>query len=250
MKRRASRLVLLLGHVVLAAVIVGVHLIAMTGSGPRPSASASKGGPEETPPGDGAGVEAAPAAGSVQDRGKEATEVQMEVERVVIPKASDQQVVVVRDPEGNEHRVTLPAQTTVVLREKGGDRSFPIIIGRSEAAAIDRGLKGTEFPRPLTHDLLEGVIRRMGGELRRVVVNELKGGTFHARLHVARNGEEIEVDARPSDAIALAVRAGCPVFVEGSVLDEVEGGQAAGPRVKFVIPGARSGPGEPESDTF
>jgi hypothetical protein len=125
----------------------------------------------------------------------------MELARIVISETSDQQVI--------------------VLREKDGERSFPIIIGIFEAVSIDRHLKGIEIPRPLTHDLVRNVIREMGGELERIVVNDLHDNTFYARLHVQRDGEDIEVDSRPSDAIALAVRTGCPVFVEDSVLDKV-----------------------------
>ena len=82
-------------------------------------------------------------------------------------------------------------------------------------------LKKIKIPRPLTHDLIQNVISDMGGELDRIVVNDLQDNTFYARLHIRRDGEEIEVDARPSDAIALAVRVSCPVFVEDSVLDKV-----------------------------
>ena len=128
-------------------------------------------------------------------------EVRMELARVVISETSDQQVI--------------------VLREKDGERSFPIIIGIFEAVSIDRRLKGIEIPRPLTHDLIENVIREMGGELDRIVVNDLRDNTFYARLHIRRDGKDVEVDSRPSDAIAIAVRAGCPVFVEDSVLEKV-----------------------------
>jgi hypothetical protein len=131
-------------------------------------------------------------------------EVRVELARVIIAETTDQQVI--------------------VLREKDGGRSFPIIIGIFEAVAIDRRIKGIEIPRPLTHDLLESVIRHMGGRLERVVVNDLRDNTFYALLHIARNGEDIAVDARPSDAIALAVRARCPVYVEDSVLDKVASG--------------------------
>ena len=126
-------------------------------------------------------------------------EVRVELARVIISETTDQQVI--------------------VLREKGGERSFPIIIGIFEAVSIDRKLKEIEVPRPLTHDLLMDTIREMGGELKRIVVNDLKDNTFFARLHVERDGEDIEVDARPSDAIALAVRAGCPIYAEESVIE-------------------------------
>ncbi len=141
-------------------------------------------------------------------------EVRMELARVVISETSDHQVIVLREKEGTE---------------TGGQRSFPIIIGIFEAVSIDRSIKGLELPRPRTHDLIVGVIREMGGTLQRIVVDDLvedeaKRGTFHAKLHIARDGEDVVVDARPSDAIALAVRVKCPVFVDDSVLDKVVGG--------------------------
>ncbi len=126
-------------------------------------------------------------------------EIRMELARVIISETTDQQVV--------------------VLREKGGERSFPIIIGIFEAVSIDRQLKEIRIPRPLTHDLLMNVIREMGGKLTRIVVNDLRDNTFFAHLHVDLAGRDVEVDARPSDAIALAVRAGCPVYAEEKVLD-------------------------------
>jgi bifunctional DNase/RNase len=130
----------------------------------------------------------------------------MELARIVISETSDQQVI--------------------VLREKGGERSFPIIIGIFEAVSIDRRLKGIEIPRPLTHDLIENVIEGLGGRLERIVVNDLRetkhgGGTFFAKLHISRDGKDIEIDSRPSDAIAIAVRVDCPIFVEDSVLDKL-----------------------------
>ena len=83
-----------------------------------------------------------------------------------------------------------------------------------------RTLKEIQVPRPLTHDLLYDTINKMGGTLDRVVVNDLRESTFFATLHLRRDGEEIEVDARPSDGVALAVRAGCPIYAEESVLDK------------------------------
>ncbi|MHC4199811.1 MAG: bifunctional nuclease family protein [Planctomycetota bacterium] len=135
-------------------------------------------------------------------------EVRMELARVVISETSDQQVI--------------------YLREKDGERTFPIIIGIFEAVSIDRSLKGQTLPRPLTHDLAVGIINEMGGKLERIVVDDLveedKRGTFHAKLHISRDGEDVVVDARPSDAIAIAVRVNCPVFVDDSVLDKVASG--------------------------
>ncbi len=109
----------------------------------------------------------------------------------------------------------------IVLKEKEGRRSFPIVIGIFEAAAIDRHVKKIQMPRPLTHDLLWAVIKRLGGTLERVVVTELREKTFYAKLVIQRDGATIEVDSRPSDAIALAMLKDTPIFVEEAVLDEV-----------------------------
>jgi len=111
----------------------------------------------------------------------------------------------------------------IVLKETGGERSFPIVIGFFEAAAIDRRLKGHVLPRPMTHDLLASVIEAMGGRLTKIVVSDLKDHTFYANIIVERNGDEICIDARPSDAIALAVAGETPIYVEDHVLDEVGG---------------------------
>lgn len=113
-------------------------------------------------------------------------------------------------------------QQYIVLREHDGPRQFPIVIGIFEAAAIDRRVKDHRAPRPLTHDLLNDVIEQMGGTLERVVVNELRDNTFYARLEIARNGDMVAIDARPSDAIALSVQGEVPVpiFVDESVLEE------------------------------
>jgi bifunctional DNase/RNase len=110
-------------------------------------------------------------------------------------------------------------QQVIVLRERGGDRYFPIFIGYNEAMAIDRKLKDAQVPRPLTHDLLFNIIEQMGGRLSRIVVNDLKEETYYAMLEIKRGDEIIEVDSRPSDAIALAVRTTVPIFVEEQVLN-------------------------------
>jgi len=116
----------------------------------------------------------------------------------------------------------------IVLQESGGQRAFPIVIGFFEAAAIDRRLKGHVLPRPMTHDLLASVIERMGGRLARIVVTDLRHHTFYANLVVESDGDEVHIDARPSDAIALAVANNTPIFVEDHVLEEVTG-LAGGP---------------------
>ncbi len=115
----------------------------------------------------------------------------------------------------------------IVLREKEGTRAFPILIGTYEALAINRGVAGQATPRPLTHELLLNVIEGLGGALQRIFVNDLKDDTFYARLFIERDGETCDIDARPSDSIALAVLRGVPIFVAEKVLAKV--GQAAPP---------------------
>jgi hypothetical protein len=109
----------------------------------------------------------------------------------------------------------------IILREREGERQFPILIGTHEALAIDRRVKGIETPRPLTHDLMSRVIESMEGELESIVINDLQDHTFYAKLVVRRNGDRIEIDSRPSDAIALGVTNNTPIFVEEEVLRAV-----------------------------
>ena len=117
-------------------------------------------------------------------------------------------------------RVSLVSQhRLIVLREQGGNRCLPIYIGAFEAEAITFRLQGAAAARPMTHDLLKHVIGQMGGELLRVVIVDLRKDTFYADIYVRRNGEEVAIDARPSDAVALAVRSDIPVFVAESVMD-------------------------------
>ena len=116
----------------------------------------------------------------------------------------------------------------IVLKETDGERVFPIVIGFFEAAAIDRRIKGHTLPRPMTHDLLASVIEQMGGRRARNIVTDLKDHTIYASRVVERNGDEILIDSRPSDAIALAVANDTPIFVEDHVLDQVAGPGTAG----------------------
>jgi bifunctional DNase/RNase len=106
------------------------------------------------------------------------------------------------------------------LAEKGGGRSFAIKIGTAEAIAIERRLRGDAPPRPQTHELLESAIRALGGELERVLIHTLDGGTFFATLQIRQHGELVEVDARPSDALALAVSRRTPIEVDEDVVRE------------------------------
>jgi bifunctional DNase/RNase len=109
----------------------------------------------------------------------------------------------------------------IVLKEVDGERKFPIVIGSSEAMAIDRRLKGHQTPRPMTHDLLATVIEQLGGTIERIEINNLQDHTFFARIHIRRDGEVLEIDSRPSDAIALGIATSVPIFVAEHVLDEV-----------------------------
>ncbi|HLX60597.1 MAG TPA: bifunctional nuclease family protein [Planctomycetota bacterium] len=107
----------------------------------------------------------------------------------------------------------------IVLKEKLGERQLPIFIGVNEARAIERKLKDVPVPRPLTHDLAIDLIQKLGGEVRRVVINDLRQETYFAMLEIKQDGSVIEVDARPSDAVALAVRSAVPIYVEEFVID-------------------------------
>jgi bifunctional DNase/RNase len=111
-------------------------------------------------------------------------------------------------------------EQVLVLTETGGERSFPIVIGLHEAAAIDRGIRGFKAHRPLTHDLVRNVIEGMDATLKAVVINDLKDSTFYANLVLQRNGTEVRIDSRPSDAIALAMQMKVPILVNESVLKE------------------------------
>lgn len=129
--------------------------------------------------------------------------VHMELKRIVINEIHDQQVV--------------------MLREVDGERSFPIVIGIFEATSIDRRVKGMQSPRPLTHDLLAAVIDSLGGDLQDIFISELREHTYFAKLRIRKDGELTEVDCRPSDAIALAVTARVPIFVAEDVIAEASG---------------------------
>lgn len=131
--------------------------------------------------------------------------VQMELSRIIISEINDQQVI--------------------YLKEVDGDRTFPILIGIFEATSIDRRVKHYPSPRPLTHDLLVSVVENLGAEVQDVVISELKEHTYFARLRLRFEGELIEVDARPSDAIAVAVTCDpqVPIYVAEEVLEDVLG---------------------------
>jgi len=127
--------------------------------------------------------------------------IQMELHKIIISENQEQQII--------------------VLKEVDGDRKFPIVIGSPEAYAIDRRLKGIPTPRPLTHDLLANVIETMGGSIDHIETNDLQAHTFFARIHIRLNNKMLEIDSRPSDAIALGIATVVPIFVADHVLEEV-----------------------------
>ncbi len=111
-------------------------------------------------------------------------------------------------------------QRVVILKEKMAERYLPIWIGPAEADAIAVKLQGVTVPRPLTHDLLNSVIDALGASISSIIVCDLKNDTFYAKIILSVDGGEMEVDSRPSDALALAVRVGVPIYAEDEVLDK------------------------------
>jgi len=109
----------------------------------------------------------------------------------------------------------------IVLQEKKGEKTLPIWIGLFEAQAIALALENVKPPRPLTHDLAKSLIEKLRGKVDRVVISDLRNNTFYARIVMRQNGENFQVDSRPSDAIALALRLKVPIFIEEMVLDKV-----------------------------
>jgi bifunctional DNase/RNase len=127
--------------------------------------------------------------------------VQMELYKIIISETQDQQII--------------------MLKEVDGERKFPMVIGTESAVAIERRLSGKTMPRPMTHDLLASVIEQLGGEVERIEIHNLQEHTFFAKIHIRRNGDSVEIDSRPSDAIALGIATTVPIFVAEHVLDEV-----------------------------
>jgi len=118
-------------------------------------------------------------------------------------------------------RISLMSQhRVVVLKDAATSQYLPIWIGPFEAEAITAELQGVRVPRPMTHDLLRNVITQLGAQVTHVAVTALRADTFFARIYLDAGGQEVEVDSRPSDAIALAVRAAVPIYVSESVLAE------------------------------
>ncbi|MHC4172842.1 MAG: bifunctional nuclease family protein [Planctomycetota bacterium] len=127
-------------------------------------------------------------------------ETEAELSRIIINEMSDQQVI--------------------ILKERYGHRSFPIVIGIVEIFAIDRRLKGIKPPRPMTHDLLASVIENLGAKIEKIVINDLRNHTFYAKIHVSLDGRTIEIDSRPSDAIALCAASNAPIYVAEHVFEQ------------------------------
>ncbi len=126
-------------------------------------------------------------------------DVEVELSRIIINETSDQQII--------------------VLKERHGERGFPIVIGIVEIFAIDRRLKGIKPPRPMTHDLLASVIKSLGAKIEKIVINDLRNHTFYAQIHLSLNGKTFEIDSRPSDAIALCAASSSPIYVAEHVFD-------------------------------
>lgn len=128
--------------------------------------------------------------------------IHMQLSRIIISEINEQQVI--------------------YLQEVDGERQFPILIGIFEATSIDRRVKHYPSPRPLTHDLLVNTVEQLGAELDSVVINELHEHTYYAKLRVRQDGELVEIDSRPSDAIAVAVTCDppLPIYVAEEVLED------------------------------
>jgi len=127
-------------------------------------------------------------------------ELEAELSRIIINEMSEQQVI--------------------VLKERHGERSFPIVIGIVEIVAIDRRLKGIKPARPLTHDLLANIIENLGAKIEKIVISDLRHHVFYATLHLSLNGRIIEIDSRPSDAIAIGAASNAPIFVADHVFEQ------------------------------
>ena len=124
--------------------------------------------------------------------------VPMELSKIIITETSDHQII--------------------VLKERQGQRSFPIVIGLHEAWAIDRAVT---TPRPLTHDLISNIIEGLNAGIVRILISDLRNNTFYAKIILQQDGSTVEIDSRPSDAIALAMQKNTPIFVAKKVLEEV-----------------------------
>ena len=127
-------------------------------------------------------------------------EIEVELSRIIINETSDQQVI--------------------VLKERKGLRSFPIVIGIMEVFAIDRRVKGLKPPRPMSHELLASVIKNLGARIEKVLINDIRNHTFYAQVYLNLDGKTIKIDSRPSDAIALVAGSDTPIFAADHVLSQ------------------------------
>jgi uncharacterized protein len=127
-------------------------------------------------------------------------DVEVELSRILINEASSQQII--------------------VLKERNGERSLPIVIGIVEVFAIDRRLKGIKPPRPMTHDLLDSIIESLGAKIEKIVINDLRNHTFYAKIYLSLDGRTIQVDSRPSDAIALGAASNAPIYISEHVFEK------------------------------
>jgi bifunctional DNase/RNase len=116
--------------------------------------------------------------------------------------------------------MSLAGVRVVLLKEDEGERYLPIWIGAAEAAAIAFALQGVVTPRPMTHDLMKNLLDEVGAQIQRIEITELREGTYYANINMQMNGNAHEISARPSDAIALAVRVEAPIFADEEVLTD------------------------------
>ncbi len=128
----------------------------------------------------------------------------------------------------------------ILVRPMGSERAVPIFVGQLETQSILLGFGGVIMPRPLTHDLVLNMLQNLGAHILRIEINELRDGTFYSRIILERTGEKMEIDARPSDAIALAVRIKCPIYISENIVEE------AGISIELVVD--TSGTGATESE--
>jgi bifunctional DNase/RNase len=144
----------------------------------------------------------------------------MELSRILIRELNDYQIIELREVTSGEAKTPSASLYLESPEENGHTRSFPIVIGLPEAQSIERRLKGISIKRPQTHDLLANVIETLGAKLESITINDLTEHTFFATLDVTNaSGEKIHIDSRPSDAIALGIAGGVPIFVAEHVLE-------------------------------
>ena len=129
-------------------------------------------------------------------------EIEVELSRIIFNEKANQQII--------------------VLKEIEGSRGFPMVIGTPEILAIDRRLKGLVTPRPMTHDLLDTVLRALGADIEKILISDLRNHTFFAEIYLNVDGNTVRIDSRPSDAIALGVASEVPIFVADHVFDQTE----------------------------